>query len=833
MAAGWRQALYWLLSWVLIGSAQASHSWSNQMQSQWLTNPEAIWVADPSLGPDQAYPALLAADQATPAPGLSGQAVWMRFEVHSQGDGPQLFYLNNENVILAELDLYLFRSDGTEQAHLTLGRNQADFALRPVIERFQGELWLDSGERYQLVARLRSDTPIALAVRVIPQPHLEAWQRHHLATDSVMVAVLTTLLAFNLVLLFGRRDATQGWLVGFHGLLILYVGSLQGFGHHFLPPDWVSWTSSHILTLNFIILLLLFRFALAFLSQGEPPPPNTMRYRYGIPAAQLLGVAVSLISPDRFVMPFFVLSQILVILPILLFAWRQERAGYRPARLLMAALVVQVIGGAVGTLAYVGLWPVSTLALNAFFISAVLELLLMAFAVAARLRFLEERQHFVLLTDSATGLPGRPYIDQELSERWPELCRSAHEPVVLLVQINGFRTLLQLLGPGLVQRLSVQAMHYWNQGLQQMDGVVSLPGYRRACLAVFSHDSFLVLVDQSQQTNLKVQLAALSHLELEVDGQTYELESQVACFHVSSRPEALDEILRRLNVALVSGYQQGHYFQSYSLEQDTVFQRRIGLAQALPLALQAGELSCHVQPLIDLHSGAVTGGEILLRWTSPTFGEVSPAEFIPLAEQMNRVSSLTRFVLAEVDRWQSDPKSPSWPLSVNLSVLDLITEVDGRDLLSCLDSIGLSPQRLKVEITETMVMEQTDRCLSTLEQLRSLGCTLSIDDFGTGYSSLAYLSRIRPDEIKIDRAFIRALSTSATDRHIVTAIVQLSRTLGAVVVAEGVEDEHTLDLCRQLGCDRAQGYLIARPMPLSILHDWLEQHADARLTQWQ
>lgn len=823
----------WLLGLALSCPVIAGHQWSPDMPSRWLTGPDATWVADARLGPEQAWPALSAAGNSTTPPGLSGQAVWLLFDVENLAPDQQRFYLSNENVILSELDLYLLTTSGEVLQQLTLGRNQPNFTQLNAGERFNTAITLEAQQHYHIMVRLKSDTPIALAVRITPDRRWEALQRKQFATDWSMFAVLATLLAFNLVLLFGRLDSTQGWLVSFHALLILYVGSLQGFGYQFLPAAMVSWFSQHILVLNFIIQLLLYRFALAFLRQGDPAPPATIRFRYAIPLVQLVGVAAALTWPDRFVMPFYLLAQLLVVVPIFVFAWRQARAGYRPARLLIAALFVQIVGGSVGTLAYTGLWPVSDLALNAFFISAVMELLLMAFAVAARLRFLEERQHLELLTDSATGLPGRPYIDQELAEHWQNLCSKSSEPVVLLVQLNGFRTLLQLLGPGLVQRLSVQAMHYWNQGLSHLSGVERLPGYPNASLAVFAQDSFLVLVDQKRQPDLKARMARLSHLELEVDGQNFELDSQVACFHVGAQPEALDEILRRLNVALVSGHQQGRSFQSYSLEQDTVFQRRIGLAQALPQALQAGELSCHVQPVIDLNSGEVTGGEILLRWRSPIYGDVSPAEFIPLAEQMNRVSALTRYVLAEVDRWQSDPKSPSWPLSVNLSVLDLIAEDDGRDLISCLDEIGLSPRRLKVEITETMVMEQTDRCLETLERLRALGCLLSIDDFGTGYSSLAYLSRIKPDEIKIDRAFVRALNNSPTDQHIVTAIVQLARTLGAVIVAEGIEDEHSLTLCRELGCHRAQGYLIARPMPLDQLHEWLQQESTVKLPQWQ
>ena len=659
MVGWWMRAAFWLIGLSLSLSAQASHGWSSDMATRWLTQPDAIWVADPSLGVDQALPSLLAADDSIRAPGLTGQAVWMRFDIHSHSQNTATYHLNNENVILAELTLFLYSADGVLLEEIILGRNQPDFAEKSSTERFHAQLTLEPEQNYHLLARLRSDTPVALALRVTSADDYPPWQRQAFATDWVLFAILATLLAFNLVLFFGRRDITQSWLVGFHALLILYVGALQGFAHHLLPADLVAWFSAHILVLNFIILILLYRFAMAFLSEGEPPPLETPRYRYGIPAVQLIGIGLALFYADRYIMPYFLLAQLLTIIPILQFSWRQVRNGYHPARLLIGALVVQVVGGGVGTLAFVGLWPVSDLALNAYVVAAIIELLFMAFAVAARLRFLEERQHIMLLTDPATGLPGRTYIEQELAEQWHRLCRRLDNPVLLLVQLNGFRTLMQLLGPGLVQRLSVQAVQHWNRGLSGLDGVVMLPSYQRAALAIFARDSFLVLVDQARQTDLQDQLSALNHLELEVDGQHFNLDSQVACFKVGSPPEALDEILRRLNVALVSGRQQGLTYQPYSLEQDTVFQRRIGIAQALPQALQARELRCHVQPVLDLHSRDVIGGEILLRWKSPIYGEVSPAEFIPLAEQMNRVSELTRFVLTEVDHWQQAPESPA------------------------------------------------------------------------------------------------------------------------------------------------------------------------------
>jgi EAL domain-containing protein (putative c-di-GMP-specific phosphodiesterase class I) len=222
------------------------------------------------------------------------------------------------------------------------------------------------------------------------------------------------------------------------------------------------------------------------------------------------------------------------------------------------------------------------------------------------------------------------------------------------------------------------------------------------------------------------------------------------------------------------------------------------------------------------------GAEALLRWQHPVFGNVPPSEFIPLAEQTHWIANLTQQVLEVAAHWLALNSQLSLSISVNLSVLDLVTNIDGQDLAQRVQATGIDANRLKVEVTESVLMENPDACIAILDRLRKLGCQISIDDFGTGYSSLAYLSRIRPDEIKIDRAFISKLETSAVDRDIVEAIVRLARSMGATVVAEGVELESTMTLCAELCCHRIQGYLIARPMPLMDFTGWLDSRENQK-----
>jgi EAL domain-containing protein (putative c-di-GMP-specific phosphodiesterase class I) len=249
---------------------------------------------------------------------------------------------------------------------------------------------------------------------------------------------------------------------------------------------------------------------------------------------------------------------------------------------------------------------------------------------------------------------------------------------------------------------------------------------------------------------------------------------------------------------------------------------RLALVADLRAAISNGELTLHYQPKVGVASGQVIGVEALARWTHPTRGPISPADFIPLAEQTGLILSLTRRILdealAQCARWEADGIHIG--MAVNLAPKLLFDPDLTRWVDHALRANGLTGDRLTLEITEGALAEGPV-AIEAMNSLRSLGVRLSIDDLGTGYSSLVYLKELPIDELKIDKGFIRELGADPRDQAIVRSIVDLGRSLNLTVVAEGVEDEESLDVLRRIRCPVAQGYHCARPAPAVELTPWL------------
>jgi len=248
---------------------------------------------------------------------------------------------------------------------------------------------------------------------------------------------------------------------------------------------------------------------------------------------------------------------------------------------------------------------------------------------------------------------------------------------------------------------------------------------------------------------------------------------------------------------------------------------RVELEDDLRRAIAGGELRLHYQPLIDLGSDRIVGLEALVRWQHPTRGLVPPLSFIPLAEETGLITPLGRWVLETACRqaraWHDEMPEMQLVMSVNLSARQFTQPDLVEGIAAILAETGLPARLLELEITETVLMDQSEAGTRALQALRELGVKLVLDDFGTGYSSLAYLKHLPLDTIKIDRSFVNGLDDDDANLPIVEAVIALAHGLGIEVVAEGIETVAQLDRLRLLGCDRGQGYLYARPMPADEL----------------
>jgi diguanylate cyclase (GGDEF)-like protein/PAS domain S-box-containing protein len=432
-------------------------------------------------------------------------------------------------------------------------------------------------------------------------------------------------------------------------------------------------------------------------------------------------------------------------------------------------------------------------------------------------RIAEESLRRLRLYDQLTGLPNRMMLLNRLGRALVEAARTARPLSLLILALDRFRELNNTLGYHngdlIVRDLSARI----GDALGDADRVARLRG-----------DEFGVLLpDADGPFARQVAERVLGALEKPFVVQRLPIEVS-ASIGIAVAPEHATEaegLLRRANSAMEGARKLGGgACVLYSPELDPYDPARLALLGELRRALEGNELQLHYQPKVDLKTHSVVGAEALLRWPHARRGFVSPAEFIPDAEKTGLIRQLTRWVLdratGEARAWERAGRR--LPVSINISARSL---QDGRiidDVEEALLTHDMRGDRLQIEVTESAVMHDQDRAAEVLAGLAGRGVLVSIDDFGMGYTSLNLLRRLPVHELKIDRSFVDAMAGErGEDTAIVRSTADLAHNLGLTAVAEGVENQWTLDLLSTFGCDQAQGYHIAKPMPSADFVGWL------------
>ncbi|MBD8571200.1 MULTISPECIES: bifunctional diguanylate cyclase/phosphodiesterase [Pseudomonas syringae group] len=415
------------------------------------------------------------------------------------------------------------------------------------------------------------------------------------------------------------------------------------------------------------------------------------------------------------------------------------------------------------------------------------------------------------LHDNLTGLPNRALVMERLGS-----AIAAERPVALLyLSIENLSAINESSGTEGVEQLLLQVGQRLQSTLRAGDTVARL-----------SANEFLLLLDQTTSDGAVATGDALQRLFSEpqrIDNHDIALE---CCIGITVYPEngnSAQELVNRAAIARKDAAFLPGRLQIYQDGRDLAHQRQISLIRDLRKAPQNGELMLHYQPKLDIRQGTVRQAEALLRWAHPQFGNVSPAEFIVLAERTGSIHLLTNWVIEEAMRQLAEWRKRGLVLqvSVNISADDLLGDDLAGFVVGLLKQYGVPAEQLVFEITESAIMSQPEKALVVLHKLRDCGISLSIDDFGTGYSSLAHLKRLPVQELKIDQSFVRDLDETSEDAVIVRSTIEMSHNLGLKVVAEGVEYQHSLDLLRRWHCDTAQGYLISRPLTAAAFETWI------------
>ncbi|MGB7479827.1 MAG: EAL domain-containing protein [Burkholderiaceae bacterium] len=421
----------------------------------------------------------------------------------------------------------------------------------------------------------------------------------------------------------------------------------------------------------------------------------------------------------------------------------------------------------------------------------------------------DERLTYLATHDGLTGLPNRHLLMDRLSHAWSRAARGHGVLAVLYIDLDGFKEINDTIGHFAGDELLKAVSALLRSMVRAVDTVARVGG-----------DEFVLILEEvrrpSDVTALAEKIGGQFEQPFTVAGQEIFIGASIGISLYPGEAESFEELLRMADIAMYqakSGGRNGHAYYSPSMQAGS--KDRLATRNLLRHAIERNELVLHYQPKVSLQTGKLVGAEALLRWDSKELGLVSPANFIPLAEESGLIVPIGEWVLrtacAQARRWQQSGTT-QFVMAVNLSARQLREAGLLERIQQILEETGLDAGRLELEVTESTFMDRETNAIQLLNQISDTGIGLAVDDFGTGYSSLAYLKRLPVNVLKIDQSFVKGLTSDENDAAIVTAIVAMAKSLHLCVTAEGVETVEQLAILKNLQCDQYQGFLFSEPL---------------------
>jgi diguanylate cyclase (GGDEF)-like protein len=422
---------------------------------------------------------------------------------------------------------------------------------------------------------------------------------------------------------------------------------------------------------------------------------------------------------------------------------------------------------------------------------------------------MEERLHDLVRTDHLTTLPNRFLLDERFASGLAQAQREGSLLAMLMIDVDRFKNINDTLGHGMGDLLLKVVGSALKSCIRECD-----------TLARWGGDEFVLLLPGLQDSSVAVAIAQRCLASLKepfvVDGQELRITASIGISLATGSSAGAETLLQNADTAMYKAKARGgDCMIIYSPEMSAGARNRLSMENALFHAIERQQLLLHYQPLISAKTGRLAGVEALLRWQHPEYGLIPPGEFIPIAEETGLIGPIGEWVLRTACTQMNDWYNRGLPriaISVNLSSRQFRQESLASTIKEVLADTGFDPQKLELELTESLLMDDIPHSKGILAELKALGVTIALDDFGTGYSSLSYLKGFQIDTLKIDRTFIAELTTSEANASIVRATIGLAKGLRLRTVAEGVETREQATFLVNQGCDVLQGFLFARPM---------------------
>lgn len=442
------------------------------------------------------------------------------------------------------------------------------------------------------------------------------------------------------------------------------------------------------------------------------------------------------------------------------------------------------------------------------------------FTDTSEVRQAEDRLRKLVNHDPLTGLPNRRLLNELMGHAIKRAEREQSMIGLLFVDLDRFKSINDSLGHQIGDKLLTQVAERLTGAMRESDAVARLGG-----------DEFVVMMDSLREIEdaavVAKKIIDSLHAEFVIEGKEFFIGASIGISVYPNDGRDVDELIKAADIAMYQVKNEGkNGYRFYSSDLSANVMERFTLETMLRRALKRNQFEVYYQPQVSLATGRILGAEALIRWNHPELGLISPAKFIPLAEESDLIVHIGEWVLREAAmqamRWVHQGHGIQW-ISVNVSGVQIQRSNFADTVYGILIETDCDPSLLELEITESTIMRNTEYVIGVFDRIRELGLRVAIDDFGTGYSSLSHLKRLPLDKLKIDQSFVHDLPHDSDDAAIARVIQALGHSLGLTVIAEGVETPAQAEFLLAIGCQEGQGYLFSRPLPAPAFTELLEQ----------
>ncbi len=784
-------------------------------------------------------------NDSTPNFGYTDSAYWFKVKLKSF-DSSLDKLLAIQYALLDYLDLYVLENGIVRQHYLT--GDTFPFAQRPIRHRdFLFPIEFQENQTLELYLKVKTQGSLQVPIDIWESGKFIWQDQDEQFIKATYYGMLLVLVVYNLFLFMSIRERSYLYYGGLVVSVLVLMAGAHGFLYQYLYPNYPNLHELSMLLAVPSVMLFAGLFSSYFLSLSKVAPKlnHLVTFFNIVFCLSILGAFLLPYDISTRISVFIAIPSSLVIMFAGPYAWYK---GQVSARYFTYAWAFLITGIVISASSKFGVFPRNNFTEHALSFGSAIEALLLSFALADRFnrerqdkikaqqaqleeetqrKTAEEKLYNQATHESLDGFPNAVLLQQVLYRLIYSDVDEQTNFSLFYIHLNGLQDISKTLGHansdivlGLFSKRLLRLEHsrekavlieatvrhsFYFAHIEKGLFAHAVKNIELNCAVEYAHELMMFLAEPIEYKGMKLDLG---------------VSIGIACFPLHGND--LDTLTRHARVAIDVADNANGQIGVYSADINPYSQRRLVLMGELKKAIDTDSLSLHYQPILSCRNGMMVGAEALLRWHHEKLGYIPPDEFVSIAEQTGVMRYLTQWVFQRALKDHANRRRQFGPstISVNISAVNLHEPDFEENIIELLDKYDIPPEELILEITETSVMKDPEYAIAALNRLSARSIKLAIDDFGTGYSSLTYIQKLPLYEIKIDRSFIQNMDKKAGDKVIVKTTMNLSKGLGYHVVAEGIENQSVLFSLKNMDCDFAQGFFIAKPMPIDELINW-------------